>query len=129
MDISIFLAKVVGLYLILGGLLAACKYNTIKEVISDYFDSPALVLIGGTMSIIIGLLMVVSHSIWEINWKIVITLTGYLTLLKGILHWFFADAAASWASKCAAGKFYLYASIVMIMLGIYLTYFGFIYPS
>jgi hypothetical protein len=125
MDVSHFLAKVVGIYLFLGGMMVAFKYQTLRQVINEYFDSPALVMIGGTMSVIIGLLMVVSHSVWEINWKIVITLVGYLTLFKGILHWFFTDWASSLASKWAEGKFHLYASIVMIMLGIYLTYIGY----
>ncbi len=126
MDVSHFLAKVVGIYMILAGLLVALKHHSLREMINEYFNSPALVMIGGMMSVIIGLLLVVSHNVWELNWKIVITLMGYLTLFKGILHWFFTESAASWASKFSAGKFNLYASIVMIMLGIYLTYIGYI---
>ena len=125
MDISHFLAKVVGLYLFLAGILCAVKYNSLRQVVNEYFDSPALVMLGGAVNIVFGLLIVVSHSVWEINWKIVITLMGYLMLTKGILHWFFVDTASSWASRLSGGSFYLYASIAMIMLGIYLTYIGY----
>ncbi|MEC7838459.1 MAG: hypothetical protein VX777_00305 [Chlamydiota bacterium] len=125
MDISIFLAKVFGIYLIVSGLLYAFKHNTMRYVINDYFDNNAVVMLGGIMSLMIGILLMVSHSVWEPNWKIVITVFGYMTFFKGIMHLFFPSTASSWASKMTDGSYFVYISIVTLMLGIYLTYVGY----
>lgn len=125
METSLLLAKIMGSYLFIAGIMCALRYNFFRQVVNDYFDSPALVLMGGAINIILGLLVINVHNVWEINWKIVITLMGYLMFMKGILHWFFQDIASSMASKVSQGSFYLYASIVMVMLGIYLAYIGY----
>jgi len=125
LDISIFLAKVFGIYFIVAGLMHALRHDVMRSVINDYFDNNAVVLLGGAISLILGILLIVSHSIWELNWKIVITLMGYMTFFKGIMHWFFPSKAAAWSSRMISGTSYVYISLVTLMLGIYLTYVGY----
>lgn len=125
MDVSHFLAKVMGIYFFLAGLLLVFRHNYIREVVNDYFDSPALMMYGGAINLIFGLLVVLSHNVWEMNWQIIITLVGCLMLLKGIMHWFFPEAASSLSTKVAQGSAFVYLSIVIMLLGIYLTYIGY----
>lgn len=86
MDISIFLARVFGIYFIIMGFLLFVKSNYSLQIIRDFYQNPVLVFAIAWITCILGILVVVSHSIWELNWKILITLLGYLTLLKGIMH-------------------------------------------
>lgn len=126
MDLSLFLAKILGIYLILGGMLIVYKRDSMEKIIREYFKSPALVMVGGAMSIIIGLLIVISHNVWKMDWRLAITLIGYLSLLKGIVHWFFSDYAASVYPRLAKSRCYLCSAAVFFLLGLYLTYVGYI---
>jgi len=125
MDLSIFLAQLFGIYLIVAGIMYVARHHFIRAVINDYFDSPSVVFLGGMLGIILGLMIVLGHNVWELSWKLAITLLGYLMVLKGILHWFFPQKAAWWTEKMTHGTAYLYASFFMIALGCFFCYVGF----
>ena len=50
MDVSIFLAKFFGLYLVITSLFIIAKRDTFKAVLADYFNHPALVLVNHRFS-------------------------------------------------------------------------------
>jgi hypothetical protein len=39
----------------------------------------------GLMSLILGITSVLLHNVWELDWHVVITIFGWLALLKGII--------------------------------------------
>lgn len=86
MDTSNFLARAYGLYFIIMGFLLVIKSDYCAEVIHDLFKNRVLVFLIGWITLILGILVVLSHNIWEFNFKIIITILGYLTLLKGFAH-------------------------------------------
>lgn len=125
METSLFLAKIIGIFLIMAGLLIILRQNFLREVINDYFESPALVLLGGAISLLLGLLVINSHNVWEMNWRGVITALGYLMVIKGLLHWFFLDAAASISFTLANGKFAAAFAILYLLFGSLLALIGY----
>ena len=76
---------------------------------------------------IIGLAMILGHNVWSGGaLPVVVTLVGWMALMKGLVCMFLSPEAAS---EYFLGLFhyeqlfYLYASI-SLLLGIYLTYSG-----
>src|ERR1043165_3980399 len=88
MDISIFLAKIMGLVFVIVGLATFIKRDFVREGIRDFVDHAGLLFVSATLNVMLGLLIVLNHNIWELSWKGVITVLGYLILLRGILHLF-----------------------------------------
>lgn len=129
MNLSQFLAQLLGIYLIIAGVMYVARHNFIRAVIDDYFDSPSVVFFGGAFNLITGLMIILGHSVWKWDWRLIITLFGYLIFFKGIMHWFFPQKAAWWAEKMIRGARYLYVSLIMIALGALLCYFGFFIPE
>lgn len=125
MDISQFLAKVVGFYLVILGLACFTRRELLRTVIDDYFQNSALVVFGAAINLILGLLLVLSHNIWELNWKVIITIFGYLALLKGILHLFATQFSHRLAVKMRDSDAFVYAGVIYIALGAYLLYHGY----
>jgi len=125
MDISIFLAKLMGFYLLIVGVAYFLKRPFLREVLQDFYNSPGLVLITSIINLILGLLIVLSHNIWEFNWKTIITIIGYLTLLKGICHLFFPEWAKKMAKKIIEKDIFVYSGVISVVLGIYLLYHGY----
>lgn len=83
MDISIFLAKFWGWYLIIFFLILSFKPERNKQVIKDLKDDKFLILLS-FMAIIIGLLNILFHNIWKPNWIIIITFIGWVSLFIGL---------------------------------------------
>ncbi|MGK0413972.1 MAG: hypothetical protein ACJA1B_002190 [Polaribacter sp.] len=83
MDVSIFLAKFWGWYLIIFFLILSIKPERNKQDIKDLKDDKFLILFS-FIAIIIGLLNILFHNIWTPNWIIIITFIGWISLCIGL---------------------------------------------
>lgn len=126
MDISLFLAKLIGLYLLIVSLLWMFKKHELEGVCKEIIASKGLLAISGDISLILGLVIVIDHTIWELSWRGLITLIGYLLIVKGIIRFAFPSVVKKLASKMMKGGCWL-VYIIMLAIGIYLTYCGFTY--
>jgi hypothetical protein len=124
MELSLFLAKLLGLYLlIIAGLWTLQKEQVDRSVI-DFSSSRGLILFSGVLNIIIGLAIAIGHPIWEFNWRGLITFLGYLILFQGIMRFAFIDQVQRGARKIEEKGFWPAIGVLGI-LGAILTYFGF----
>ncbi|MFH4967175.1 hypothetical protein V8G61_03130 [Gaetbulibacter sp. M240] len=83
MDPSVFLAQFWGWYLIIIFLILSFNPVRIKQIFNDLKDEKFLIL-ASSIAIVIGLLNILFHNIWEANWKIIITLIGWISLYVGL---------------------------------------------
>ena len=83
MDKSKFLSKVLGIYLIIVSLAMFLNLEQFTIYVQDLLKNAPLMLVLGLWTLILGLLMVVSHNIWQWNWRLLITLISWVVLLKG----------------------------------------------
>ncbi len=123
-----FLSRLIGIYCILVALpMAIHKQATLQMVTALVNDAPVVYLFG-LVTVAVGLALILSHNVWSGGAiAIVVTLVGWLTLLKGLLFLFLPPPAAVgivvWGS---AYQQYYYADVaVALILGVFLTYGGF----
>ena len=83
-DISKILSKVIGIYFIIVSTAMLVDMHQFIGYVNELVNNAPLMFVTGFFTIIIGILMVVSHNIWRWNWRIIITFIGWLTLLKGV---------------------------------------------
>ncbi|MFA5185451.1 MAG: hypothetical protein WC551_03100 [Patescibacteria group bacterium] len=82
MEITHFLAQFWGsLFMILGGLSVGAKLlgRTIEMT-----EDRAITVSTGYITFLLGLVTVVLHNVWVMDWRVAITILGWTTLLKGI---------------------------------------------
>lgn len=125
MDVSIFLARLFGLYLIIIAFVYFFRKTFLREVFRDFYNNSALVVVTSIINLFIGLLIILNHNIWEYSWRVVITLIGYLSLLKGILNLFAPEYGKKMATKVMEGNILMYSGVISLALGLYLLYHGF----
>lgn len=130
MDISLFLSKALGLYLVIisvGMLINAC---TIKPILGEMLKNPGLMFVTGVIAMIIGVLIVISHNIWVLDWRVIITIMGWASLIKGTIRviipqyvdvldkkWMLSDAS------------YYTTSVLAFLLGVFLCYLGAVHDT
>jgi hypothetical protein len=126
MDITIFLAQVSGLYLVILGLTMLLHQENFISIVTGIFHNAAIQYILGLNLLLIGLLMVDSHNIWESSWIVVVTILSWLILLKGLFYVVFPKQMTVLAHHFIRRKQWVYASaIINLFLGLYLCYMGF----
>lgn len=124
MDVSLFLAKVLGLYLLIVSLVALINKDVVYNALSDMVGSKGLLAYAGTLSILFGLIVLILNPIVAISWKGLITLIGALALVKGILRLGFPEVVQKF-DLSLLNKGYIPLFLITGLLGAYLTYVGF----
>lgn len=96
---TIFLATVIGWYLVITSLFLLLRHTQVKSIMADIVDHRALFFMVALLTLIIGLLIVVSHNVWVWGWPVVITILGWLVLLSGFVRLLYLDKARSMANS------------------------------
>ena len=125
---TIFLSKFIGLYcLILGFSMVLNKTALMDEITALAGNSPVMLVVG-VFTLFAGLAMVLGHNVWRGGGvTIVVTVIGWLTLLKALLILFVPPSVESrflLEPLRSDGLFYVRLALTFL-LGIYLTYGGF----
>lgn len=118
MDISIFLAKFWGWYLIIFFLILSFNPKRTKQIFNDLKDEKFLIL-SSFIAIIIGLLNILFHDIWEPNWKLIITLIGWFSLCIGLSLFIIPKRTVIWLAYINV-KFIQVIYMLLFFIGFYL---------
>ena len=87
-NVSIFLAKFWGWYLVIFCMLLVVRPKRMTQLLSYLEDEKYLVLTS-LLAIFIGLFTISLHNVWDHNWKLIITLLGWASLIKGVIRFSF----------------------------------------
>ncbi len=117
-NVSIFLAKFWGWYLLIFFIILSFNPRRIKQILHDLKDEKFLI-ITSFVAIIVGLLNILFHNIWELSWKLIITLIGWIALFKGLFLFIFPKRTVS-KLELFNVKFIQVIYILLFLLGIFL---------
>lgn len=123
MEISLFLAKFWGFYLIIFFLVLSFNPQRIRDIF-EYLKDPKFALITAFVAIIIGLLNLLFHNDWANDWTIIITLIGWASLFMGIMLFTFPRRSAA-AIQMENVKLVQVIYVLLFLLGIFLLNMGF----
>lgn len=118
MENSIFLAKFWGWYLIIFFFILSFNPKRIKQIFDDLKDEKFLI-ISSFVAIIVGLLNILFHNIWELNYKLIITLIGWTSLFIGLTLFVIPKQTISWL-KFINIKLVQVIYILLFLIGFYL---------
>ena len=118
MDTSLFLFKFWGWYCVIFFFILSFNPKRIKQIVDDLQDQKFTILIS-FLAIIIGLLNILFHNVWEANISLVVTLFGWLALLKGIMLFTFPRTTTKGITKMNI-KFVQAMYIFVFLIGVIL---------
>ncbi len=123
-DANIF--QVLGLvYLFIGlGMLVSPRFY--KEALIKMMDNEAILFITGILVFILGYLLVAYHHVWAGGWPVVITVIGWVAVLKGLMILFVPEGSVRiYRSLRIAERQMGFYGLVASILGIILAYIGY----
>jgi hypothetical protein len=125
MNISIFLSKCLGIYLTFISIVFVTQKDRFKKLIVDMMNKPEVMVVTGFMAFIIGTLLVVSHNIWVFDWRVLITIAGWMAIGKGISIILFPKYLTALTMLWIKSDAMYYGVFVLtFIMGIFLLYHG-----
>ena len=125
MELSLFLAQILGLYTLLAGLVALIERKPLTRAV-DHIISNALILrLFGLLELVAGTLLVIAHPIWT-GWQLIITIFGLALIFEGILYLLLPKKQINkFVGKFLKSSWLPTLAVLSIVLGAYLTLNGF----
>lgn len=118
MDISILFAKFWGWYLIIFFLILSLNPKRIRQIFDDLEDEKFLILFA-FLAINTGLITLLFHNVWELNYKLLVTCIGWMSLFLGLALFILPKQTASWL-KIVNIKLVQVSYMLLFFVGIYL---------
>ncbi|HTP70169.1 MAG TPA: hypothetical protein VMJ35_14765 [Dongiaceae bacterium] len=125
---TIFLSKLLGLYCIILALAMLVNGTVIMQDVTELAHNAPVLFIVGVFTLFAGLAMVLGHNYWRGGaLTIVVTLIGWLTLIKAVLILFIPLNVATLIplALLESNHFFYVRLVVTLLLGVYLSYSGF----
>lgn len=121
-----FFAQLIGAFSIVMGLSMLARRKMLMSIFYELSQNRALSYILGVLIFLIGLLLVLNHNIWQGLLQTIITLLGWGVFLEGAFFLFVSEQTLKKYLVMVNSKkvYYLIASVYLV-LGLYLSYFGF----
>ena len=121
MEISIFLARFWGSFFVIFRLLFIKTKQLGKTI--EMTENKAFVISTGSITLLVGLVTVILHNMWVADWRVVITILGWSTLIKGIMKVGFPEQIHKQAQRFKKKQWL--SSLFMILLGVFLLWMSF----
>ena len=86
MDLSIFLAKLFGLYFLIAGGIIMMRQKSYMHIITDVLGNKGLLMVVAACQLVAGLALVIAHPIFTPDWRGVISLIGVWIMIEGVFY-------------------------------------------
>jgi hypothetical protein len=123
---SIFLAKLIGPIALAIGLALAFNAAVYRAMTDEFLRSHALIFLAGLITLAAGLAIVLSHNVWTADWRVVITILGWLFIVSGLVRTTAPQVAAAMGRRMLPNPLTLKIGAgIDLALGALLCYFGY----
>jgi hypothetical protein len=126
MQRSIYLAKLIGPVAVAISLGLLFNLPIYRVMAGQFLHDYALIYISGIGALAAGIAIVLAHNVWEGDWRLIITLFGWLATLGGICR----IVAPQVVERIGLHIFNhpvgpMIGGFVVLVLGCVLSYFGY----
>jgi len=121
MELSLFLAKIFGLWFLIVGIVFIWRRKSLMSAIEDFADNRALVFVFAILELFAGIALITSHNIWEVNFQGVLTILGWWIAIEGFIYLLLPMKRIKRMVKYFNRPgWYISGSLLSIILGVYL---------
>lgn len=118
-------ARVLGPFLIIVPLAAAIRAPKMHTLLADFGANPLWPWVVGAFVLVLGLIVVGLHTSWSNPPAVIISVVGWLLVLRGFVLLAFPEAFMTAANAViGANLAWRIGYVVLALVGLYLTYVG-----
>ncbi len=126
MHTSKFIARILGPSLIAIGLSQVVNSQTLRTLVEQFLQSYALIFLAGIITLVAGLAIVNVHNLWVNDWRVAITIFGWLGVIGGFVRVVLPQQTAVIGTAIfGVPNITLFSGAVTIVIGVWLTVMGY----
>lgn len=126
MDISLFWARVFGLLLSMYALMIFAQRKKFIKLLRAAAQNSGVMYLTGFISLILGVVIIVTHQVWSYDWRGLITIFGWLAIGKGVIRTLYPERVKKTANYFMKNEsLYTGALVITLLVGLYFLYVGF----
>ena len=123
---SIFLARLMGPVFLVVGAALLLNGAMFRALTQEFLDSDALIFLSGLITLPAGLAVVLTHNVWSADWRVLITILGWLMVIGGAVRLLAPRRAIAIGRTMLANPAALQISAgVNVLIGALLCFFGY----
>jgi len=114
---------IIGIGMIGGMLTEGDAYSSLMK---EFIGSRALIFITGALALVAGLAVVNAHNLWVPDWRVIVTILGWLLIVRGVSNLVFPATVQTLGDRMIASHGGILAgAAVTIVLGAILSIMGY----
>ncbi len=127
MQTSLFIARLLGpIFLVVGAALIS-RPEAFRALLREFVASGVLMYLAGFLGLLGALALIIVHNVWALDWRLLITLIGWATLVRALATIFRPQAIVSIADRLIEYKgAFPAAAAIDLIVGALLSYFGYL---
>jgi hypothetical protein len=86
MTTSKTIARLMGPVMLAMGLGMVIENDTMRELTRDFLSNRGLIYLTGILTLLAGLAIVNLHNLWTDDWRVIITVLGWLGIVGGLFR-------------------------------------------
>lgn len=122
MDISVIIAQVLGIFFAIVGIAMVVNSKATASAIEESVAHKGVVFVWGLLALLIGAVVVVLNNAWTSGLPLLITILGWLAVIKGAFILLAPAAAVALYRKFGKSGMVVFCGVVVFVLGLVLLY-------
>src|SRR3954451_7254736 len=86
MTTSVLLARLIGPVMLVIGVAVLVNQHEFRDMAEEFLASRALLFLSGLLIMPVGVAIVLTHNVWSADWRVLITLFGWLNAIGGAVR-------------------------------------------
>jgi hypothetical protein len=123
MNVANTLAVLMGSTLVIIGVTLFNK-SYFNEVMSDLANSKGLLWLTGLITFVMGMVMVALYNVWSADWRLLVTLLAWLTVIKGAVIMLVPSSMMQLYRRFWSSHLLTYSALYALVLGGVLLFLG-----
>ena len=104
-------------------MMVASEFPLVQPHLYDA-QIPPVVYLSGVLMFVAGLAIVQAHNVWQRDWTVLVTLSGWFFLLLGLFR-MFAAGLYQRTSASASSIFFMILEAILFVVGLIMTFKAF----
>lgn len=126
MNTSVFLAQLMGPVMLVAAIGLLVNPEAQRDMARQFLDSPPLIYVTGFMVMTAGLAIVLNHNVWAFDWRLIITLFGWMAVIGGAIRMLcFSAVTKIGHAMLDKPRAAIVGGVVWLIIGAVLCFFGY----
>jgi hypothetical protein len=126
MTTSKYIARLMGPVLLAMGLGMLIENETMRVLAQEFLTNRGLIYLSGILTLLAGLAIVNAHNLWVPDWRVIITILGWLAIIGGLFRILLTGQVQTLGTGLAGNTAaIIVGGLITLVLGGVLTFNGY----